>query len=104
MRKACLIEGDKVFEADVIEGVTMTNDIESEVAMDESTVDSRVETFSTLVLETSAVAPMCQCETGETEGGGDKTKVEADAYKGEIAKAVAMGEMTEDGIPRILVR
>ena len=46
MRKACMIEGDKVFGADVIEEVAMTNDIKLEVAMDESTKDSRVETCS----------------------------------------------------------
>ena len=76
MRKACMIEGDKVFEVEVIEEVAMTNDIESEVAMDESTADSRVETFSTLIPETSAVAPVCQRETGETEGGDGKTKAQ----------------------------
>ena len=76
MRKTCMIEGDIVFEADVIEEVAMTNDIESEVAMDESTADSRVETFSTLIPETSAGAPVCQRETGETEGGDGKTKAQ----------------------------
>ena len=65
--------------------------------MDESTADSYVKIFSTLVPETSMVAPVCQCETGETEDGGDETKVEADAYEGEIAEEVAMGETTEDG-------
>ena len=63
MRKACMIEGDKVFETDMIEEVGMTNDIESEVAMDESMADGHVETFLTLVLE---VAALCQRETGET--------------------------------------
>ena len=38
-----------------------------------------------------------QCETGETEGGGEKMKAEADAYKGEIAEKVDMCETTEDG-------
>ena len=76
MIKACMIEGDKVFEADVIEDVAMTNNIESEVAMDESTTDSHVETFPTLDPETSAVAPVCQRETGETEGGDGKTKAQ----------------------------
>ena len=28
----------------------------------------------TPILETSAVAPVCQCETGDMEGGGGKTK------------------------------
>ena len=76
MRKACMIEGDKVFEVDVIEEVAMTNDIESEVALDESTADSRVETFSTLVPETSTVVPVCQCETGETKGGDEHEEEE----------------------------
>ena len=76
MRKACMIEGEKVFESEEIEEVAMTNDIESEVAMDESTTDSHVDTFFTLVPETSAVAPMCQRETGETEGGDGKTKAQ----------------------------
>ena len=40
---------------------------------------------------------MCQCETEEIEGGDDETKVEADAYEGEIVEEVAMGETTEDG-------
>ena len=46
--KACMIEGDKVFEADVIEDVAVKNDIESKVAMEESAADSHVETFPTL--------------------------------------------------------
>ena len=50
MIKACMIERDKVFEADMIEDVATTNDIESKVAMDESTTDSRVETFPTLLI------------------------------------------------------
>ena len=37
-------------------------------------MDGHVETFPTSILETSAVALVCQCETGETEGGGRKTK------------------------------
>ena len=49
MIKACMIEGDKVFEADVIEDVAMANDIELEVAMDESMADGHVETFPTPV-------------------------------------------------------
>ena len=44
--------------------------------MDESMADGRVETFSTLAPETSAVAPVCQRETGDTEGGGGKTKAQ----------------------------
>ena len=54
----------------------MTNDIESKAVMDELTADSRVETFSTLVPETSAVAPVCQCETGDMESGDGKTKAQ----------------------------
>ena len=92
-----MIKKGKECEAYVFEEITTDNDIESEVAMDESTTDSRIKTFSTLVPKTSAVAPVCQCETGETEGGDDETKVEADAYEVEIAEEVAMGEATEDG-------
>ena len=44
--------------------------------MDESMADGHVETFLTPVLETSAVAPLCQRETGETEGVGEEPKVE----------------------------
>ena len=57
----------------------MTNDIESEMAMDESMADGHVETFLTPILETSAVAPLCQRETRETEGGGGKTKAHHEA-------------------------
>ena len=88
MRKACMIEGDKVFEADMIEEVAMTNDIESEVAMNESTADSRVETFSTLVLETSAVAPVCKCETREMEGSGGKMKAQHEEEEDQRRKGI----------------
>ena len=60
----------------MIEEIATKKDIESEVAMDESMADGRVETFSTLVPETSAVAPVCQRETRETEGSGGKTKAQ----------------------------
>ena len=40
----------------MIEEIDMKKDIKSEVAMDESMVDGRVETFFTL-------APVCQCDT-----------------------------------------
>ena len=58
----------------MIEEIATKKDIESEVAMDESMADGRVETFSTLVPETSAVTPVCQRETGEKGGSGRKTK------------------------------
>ena len=74
MSNACFIKGDKKCETDMIEEIATENDIESEMAMDESTADGHVETFLTPDLETSAVAPLCQRETGETEGGGGKTK------------------------------
>ena len=94
--EASMIKKGKECEAYVFEEIATNNDIDSEVAMDESTMDSCVKTFSTLVPETSAVALVCQCETGDTEGDGDSTKVEADAYEGEIAQDVTMGETTED--------
>ena len=93
MRKACLIEGDKECEDDMIEEIATKKDIKSEVAMDESMADGHVKTFPTPVLETLAVAPVCQRETGETEGrGGKKTaqhdeevKIEANAYDEDIS-------------------
>ena len=51
----------------------------------------------TTVPETSAVEPVCRHKTEDKGGGGNETKVEADAYKGEIAEEVAMGETTKDG-------
>jgi hypothetical protein len=75
--KAC-IKGDKECEVDVVEAVAMRKDIESKMAMHESTADDHVKTFPTLDLETSAVAPKCQRETGETESDGE-AKIEADA-------------------------
>ena len=62
----------------MIEEIATENDIESEMAMDESTADGHVETFLTPDLETSAVAPVYQRKTGETEGGGGKTKAQHD--------------------------
>ena len=44
--------------------------------MDKSMADCHVETFPKPVVETSTVAPMCQRETAETEGGGEKTKAQ----------------------------
>ena len=58
----------------MIEEIATKKDIKSEVAMDDSMADGHVETFPTSILETSAVATECQRETGETEGGGGKTK------------------------------
>ena len=94
---ACMIEGDKECEADVIEEVATKDEIESEVAMNESMTDGRGKTLPTLIPEILAVAFEKQCETRETEGGGEKTKAEADAYNGDIAEKVDMCETTEDG-------
>ena len=91
MRKSCVIEGDKECEADMIEEVATRNDIESEVAMDKSTVDDRVETFPTLDLETWAVASKCQHETQETESGGEE-KIEANANNNVEAKMDIVGK------------
>ena len=49
--EAYMIKKGKECEAYVFEAITTHNDIELEVAMDESTADSRVKTFSTLVPE-----------------------------------------------------
>ena len=68
------------------------NNVEAKMDMDESMADGRLETFTTLILETSAVAFENQRETEETEGGGEETKVEIDAYEGEIDEEVAMDE------------
>ena len=65
MRKSCMIEEDKKFEA---KEVAMTNDIESEVAMDESTADSRVETLSIRC----RVATRVRGERGGTTGVLDR--------------------------------
>ena len=81
------------YEAHEIEEIATKKDIKSEVAMDESMTKGHVETFLTPVLETSAVAPLCQRETGEMEGGGGKTeaqhdedvKIEADAHDEDIS-------------------
>ena len=94
---ACMIEGDKECEADVIEEVAREDDIESEVVMNESMADGRGKTLPTLKPEISAVAFEKQRETEETEGVGEKTKAIADAYNREIAEKVAMGETTKDG-------
>ena len=55
------------------------NDVKVEVPMDESTMINGAKTFPTLVRETLAVAPVCQCETREMEGVGGK----ADDQKGD---------------------
>ena len=47
--------------------------------------------------KTSAIEPVCRHKTEDKGDGGDETKVKADAYEGEIAEEVAMGETTEDG-------
>jgi hypothetical protein len=103
----CIIDADKECEADVIKEVATKDEIESEVAMDESMADCHIETSPPLIPETPAVAIERQRETEETEGGGEKTKVEVDAYNGEIAENMAMGETmeddnTEDSYPLIL--
>ena len=94
-------EGVSIIEACTIkkgEEIATDNDIESEVAMDEPTADIRVETFSmSPVPETSVDEPVCRHKTEDKGDGGNKTKVEDDAYKGEIAEEVAMGETTKDG-------
>ena len=56
------------------EEIAMDNGIQSEVAMDKLSVIDGAEDFSTLVLETLAVVPVCQRETGETKGGGKKAE------------------------------
>ena len=83
MSKACMIKGDKKCEADMIEEIATKNDIESEVAMDESMADGHVETFSTLVPETWADASESKRETQETEGGGEEVKAEANTCEEE---------------------
>ena len=67
-------------------------EIAKEMAMDKSMVDGRVETFSTLVPETWAVASESQRETQKTEGGGDEVKVEANACneEGSIIEACSI--------------
>ena len=62
----------------MIEEIATKKDIKLEVARDESMADGHVETFPTPLLETSAVAPVCQRETGEPEGDSGKTKAQHD--------------------------
>ena len=93
----CIIDADKECEADVIKEVATKDEIESEVAMDESMADCHIETSPPLIPETPAVAIERQRETEETEGGGEKTNVEADEYDEEIAEKNAKGETTKEG-------
>ena len=72
---ACMIEGDKACEVDMIKEVATKDDIESEVAMNESMADGRGKTLPTLIPEISAVVFENQRETGEAGGGGKKGKV-----------------------------
>ena len=76
--KACLPKGDKKCKANKIEEIGTKKDIKSKVAMDDTMADGHVATFPTPILETSAVTPLCQRETGETEGGGGKTEAQHD--------------------------
>ena len=55
----------------------MKNDIKLEVSKDESMADGRVETFSTLVPKTWAVALESKSETQEMEGDGEEVKAKA---------------------------
>ena len=57
--------GEATIEANV------NNNIEAKMDMHESMADCQVETFPTLILDTSMVVSENQCETGEM-GGGDK--------------------------------
>ena len=68
------------------------SNVESEMAMDESTAGGCVETFPTLDLETWAVASESQHETQETESGGE-AKIEAKANNNVDGK-MAMDEKT----------
>ena len=64
--------------------------------MDKSMVDGCIKTFPPLIPDTLMVAFKRKCETEETEGGGEETKVKVYAYDGEIAEKVAMSETMED--------
>ena len=55
-------------------------------------VDDPVETFPPLIPDTIAVASKSQRETEEMEGGGEKMKVDTDAYDRKKAEKVVMGE------------
>ena len=61
----------------MIEEISTKNVIKSDVAMDELMADSRVETFSTLVPKTWAVALESKSETQEMEGDGEEVKAKA---------------------------
>ena len=94
---ACMIEGEKSCEADVIEEVATKDDIESKGAMNESMADGRGKTLLTLIPEILVVASEKQRETEETKGGGEKTKTEANTYNRELAEKMAVCETTADG-------
>ena len=74
--EACSIKKVNGYEAHEIEEIATKNDIQSEMAMDESMVDGHVETFLTLHLETCAIVSENRCKTQETRGDGKNQKVE----------------------------
>ena len=92
MSKACMIKGDKKRVANMIKEIVTKNGIELEVAKDESMADGHVKTFSTLVLETWAIALKSQRETQETEGGGEEVKAETNTCEeqGRIIEACSI--------------
>ena len=76
-----MIEKENRCEAYGFEEMAVDNNIESEVAMDELMADGSVETFPTLILETSAVASESQREIGEMGDGRKEGKTESRAIR-----------------------
>ena len=93
MNKACMIEEDNGCEANKVHEVVV-NDKVKEVTMNKTTRmnNDHDKTFSTLVLETWAVASESQRETQEMEGGGEKAKVDANTRdkEGSIIEACSI--------------
>ena len=81
--EACSNKRINGYEAYESKEIATKNDIESEMAMDESMADGHVETFSTLVPETWVDASESKRETQETEGGGKEVKAEANTCEEE---------------------
>ena len=81
--EACSIKKVTGCEAEEIEEVATKND-KKEVAMDDTVkaVEQRRMESSTTILKISAVVPMIQCETGETEGSTEDAKDKAMAKDG----------------------
>ena len=96
MSKACVIKGDEECEVDVVEVIAVRNNIESKMAMHDSTADGDVETFPKLHLETWAVVFESQHETQERKSGGE-SNIEANVNNNVEGKMFMDESMVIDG-------